>query len=336
MTSSISIRRRIVSVLLLPFLMVLAGCGKIHADFDIQDADTINVTFDFAMDEEFAAGLYSSAKELCSEMEGELSVVGELAPSVEPYEENGQLGCLVTGVMTSDNFGDGFSLTEADGEYHLVIDGSGSIGQDLGAPELAGIDLDFRMTFTFPGEIIESQGGTVDGSSVTFTDLNEVAAGVDIRADAGGFPWVIVIIVVLVLGFFLLLLLAAVAFFVIRARKNKGGGTGGSGMPGGYGAAVPGAASGAMPPAAPQGSQQWGQQWGQGSPPPSPQQPGGQQWGQMSPPPAPQGGQQGGPQWGQQGGPQNQGGQQWGQPDQGQPGPNQPGQGQQPPQNPGW
>ncbi|MGP9603601.1 MULTISPECIES: LppM family (lipo)protein [unclassified Brachybacterium] len=331
MSSSISIRRKIVAVLLLPFLMVLAGCGKFHADFDIQDVDTINVNYDFAMDEEFAEGLYSSADEFCTTFEDRYTVAGETAPSAEPYEENGQLGCRITGTMTSENFGGGFSLTEADGEYHLVIDGSESVGQDLNSPEMEGFEIDFRMTFTFPGKILESQGGQVDGNSVTFTDLNELAAGIDIRADASGFPWVIVVIVVLVLGFFLLLLLAAIAFFVIRARRNKGGGSGGSGMPVGYGAAPSGAAAGTMPPAAPQGGQQWGQQpggqqggqpdgqqWGQASPPPAPPQPGGQQggqqWGQASPPPAPrQGGQQGGQQWGQQ-----------------------PGKGQQPPQNPSW
>lgn len=329
MTSSISIRRRIVAVLLLPFLMVLAGCGKFHADFDIQDADTINVSYDFAMDEEFAEGLYSSAEEMCTAFEEEMTAVGEMAPSVEPYEENGQLGCLITGVMTSDNFEDGFSLTEADGEYHLVIDGSESVGQDLDSPEMEGLEIDFRMTFTFPGEVLASQGGQVDGNSVTFTDLNELAAGIDIRADAGGFPWVIVVIVALVLGFLLLLLLAAVIFFVLRARRNKGGGAGGSGMPAGYGAAAPGAAAGATPPVAPQSGQQGGQPWGQASP--APTQPGGPQgdqpWGQASPPPAPQ--QQ---QWSQSGQGQpgqnqpNQGGQPWDHPDQG----------QQPPQNPSW
>jgi hypothetical protein len=339
--NSISTRRRLVAVLLLPVLLVLAGCGKLHADFEIQDADTINVSYDLAIDEEFAAGVYDSAEEMCAEMEGEMSTVGEIAPSVAPYEENGQLGCLVTGVMTSDNYGAGFSLTEEGGEYHLVIDGDEGAVEDLDAPEMAQFDLDFRMTFTFPGEVLESRGGQVDGNSVTFTDLAEVAQGVDVRADAGGFPWVILVVVVLVLGLLLLLALAAVAFFVLRARnKRTGGGSGpagGSGVPAGYGAAG-GAAAAGMPPAAPQGvGGQQSPQWGQASPPPAAPQPGqqGRPWGQASPPPAaPQPGQQGQP-WSQapqgaqpwdrpggpqdQGGSQDQGGQPWDRPDQGRP-----------------
>ncbi|MGO1480291.1 MAG: LppM family (lipo)protein [Brachybacterium sp.] len=344
--TSISTRRRIVAVLLLPFLMILAGCGKLHAEFEIQDVDTINVSYDFALDEEVATTGFNTAEAMCADLVDEISIAGEMAPDIESYEENSQFGCLITGVMTSDNFDSDLSLTEEDGEYRLSITGLEGAADDISSPGMDMSEFDFQMTFTFPGEIIESVGGEVDGSSVTYTSLEEFTAGVDIRADAGGFPWVIVIVVVLVLGFLFLLLLAAVAFFVVRARKNKGGGSGpSSGMPGGYGAAAA-----AAPPAAPQ-SPQWngqgsaapqqpgGQQWGQASPPPpAPQD--GQQWGQASPPPpAPQGGQQ----WGQASPPPPapQEGQPWAQPGQGQP--NQggqpwdhPGQGQQPPQNPGW
>ena len=319
--NSISIRRRLAAVLLLPFLLVLAGCGKLHADFDIQDVDTINVSYDVAFDEQFMAGQYSSADSMCSDMQDEMGVMGEMAPDVDPYEKDGQLGCVVTGVMTSDNFGTGFDLTEEDGEYHLAIEGDEGMSADLGSPMG---DFDFRMTFTFPGAIIEASGGEVDGNSVTFTDVNEVTQGVDIRADASSFPWVIVVVAVLILGFLFLVVLAAVVFFVLRARRNKS-------TP----AAVPGAYSAASAQGAPQG--QPGQPGQQGQPGQA-----GQQWGgQASPPPAPQQGQQ----WGQpqQGAPQDPNAPQWNQPGQGgQPWdyPGQAGQngqgGQQPPQSPGW
>ena len=355
--NSISLRRRLLAALLLPFLMVLAGCGKLHADFDIQDADTINVSFDIAMDSQYAEGTWSSAEDFCSDVEGE-TMLDEDAPTVEPYEADGQLGCTITGVVTSDDFGSEFDLTEEDGEYHLKIAGDPTATELTSAEDLG---FDFRMTFTFPGEIIEASGGEIDGDSVTYTQVDDLASGIDIRAEAAGsFPWVIVIVVVLVLGFLFLRLLAAIAFFVIRSRRNKGGGSTPAAAPAGYGAAATaGAAAPAAqgqqwgqaspPPAAPQGQQ--GQQWGQASPPPAAPE-GGQQWGQASPPPAaPQGDQpwsnppQGEQPWSQP--PQDQqpwsqppqGGQPWSQPPQGgQDGQQwgQPGQGQQPPQNPGW
>ena len=305
--TTISWRRRLVALLLLPFMMLLAGCGKLHADFDIQDAETINLSFDFSIDEEYIGTTFTSADEMCSSFSSEMDLVGESAPTVEPYEEDGAYGCRVAGVLTSEDFDSDLNLVEEDGEYRLTISGDDASVDGVGSSEMAQLDIDFRMTFTFPGEIIESSGGQIDGNTVTFTDINEITSGIDIRAEANGFPWVIVIIAVLVVGFLLLLVVAAIIFFVVRSRKNKGGGTP---TPGGYGspAASPSPQWGqSSPPAAPQAPQQGGQQWGQASPPaaPQPPQPGSQQWdgqGQQQPPWAHPGDQPGGQQ--NPGGPQ--------------------------------
>ncbi|AXK46123.1 LppM family (lipo)protein [Brachybacterium saurashtrense] len=285
--TSISTRRRLLAALLLPFVMVLAGCGKLHADFDIQDVDRIDATFDVAIDEEFAAGSWSSADEFCQDAEGETLVDDADAPTVEPYEEDGRFGCVITGVITSDDYDSEFSLTEEDGEYHLVMSGDPSI--DTSEIEGYGLEIDFRMTFTFPGEILEAPGGQIDGSSVTYTEMDVLAQGIDIRAEAGGsFPWVIVLVVVLVLGFLLLLVLAAAIFLVVRSRRKKN--AAGTAAPAAYGAAaaMPGTAQPA--PGGSQGSPQ-GQPWGQASPPPAAPPQGEQPW---SRPP------QDGQQWGQQ------------------------------------
>lgn len=342
--NSISTRRRLVAVLLLPFVLMLAGCGKLHATFDVQDAETVNVSYDLAIDTEYAESTYSSAQEMCDDLLSDNTLSGDMAPSIEPYEEGGQYGCRVVGVMTGDNFDSTFNITEEDGELHVVIDG-GADAESFSDPEVQSLGIDFQMTFTFPGKVIESSGGEIDGNSVVFTDLNDVANGIDIRADAGGFPWIVVIVIVLVLGFLLLLVIAAIIFFVLRARKKKNAVSGGSaGMPSAYGAS----AGAAAVPAAPQpaGQQQSGQQqsglpeggqpWGsQASPPPA-----APQWGQASPPAAPQND----PQWGsqpQQGRQPQQGGQPWeqqpgGQQNSGRQPWDRPEDGQQPPQNPGW
>lgn len=332
--TTISTRRRLAAALLLPFVMVLAGCGKFHAEFDVQSADTMNVSYDFALDEDLARSGFDTAQAMCDSLVEEISVAGELAPDVEAYEEGGQFGCLMTGVMNGDNLPSDITLEEVDGEIHLSIAGLGSV-EDLSGPGVDISSFDFRTTFTFPGEVIESSGGQVEGSTVTYTDPQEFASGVDIRAEAGGFPWLIVVVVVVLLGGLLLLLLAVAAFFVIRARRNK---SGGAGPPAGYGAAAGAGAGAPVPPAPPQSPQApQSPQWG-GQPSPAPQQGGGQQWGQASPPPpAPHEGQQWGQQPGQGQQPQGQqppqgqqGGQPWNQP----PAPGQ--QPPQPPQNPGW
>src|SRR5699024_11440765 len=84
------------------------------------------------------------------------------------------------------------------------------------------LGFDFRMTFTFPGEIIEASGGEIDGDSVTYTQIDDLASGIDIRAEAAGsFPWVIVIVVVLVLGFLFPLLLRSIHISVICSHANR-------------------------------------------------------------------------------------------------------------------
>ena len=91
--TSISRRRRLLALLLVPFMMVLAGCGKFDATFDIKDAETIDVTMDIGLDTSLIGSEYSSAEEMCAEMEGEESgVAGEIAPTVEPYEADGMYG----------------------------------------------------------------------------------------------------------------------------------------------------------------------------------------------------------------------------------------------------
>lgn len=353
--------KRIAALVLLPFVLLLAGCGRLSADFEIKDVDTLEISMDLAIESSFLDEMgqsFDSPQAMCDDLTGGMDDEVLSAP-VEAYEDGSTWGCRISGVSDRADFGEGLDLTEQDGEYHLTMDlGSEGITQsDLDMMEsLYGIDMsdfDFQVSFTFPGKIISSQGGEIDGSTVTYTDLADFSNGVDITAEANGFPWLVVIIVVLVIGFFLLLAIAAVIFFLVRARrqKNNGSGPNGPGAPAAYGAAgaagagVAGAAASpfgtspsSAPPATPQGGPQWGPQgspaapqgdqqggafaapqWGpQGTPPAAPEAP---QWGQASPPPA---------------APQD--GQQWGQPSPQQPGGDQqnPQDGNQPPQNPGW
>lgn len=281
-------RKRIAALVLLPFVLLLAGCGRLSADFEIKDVDTLEISMDLAIESSFLDEMgqsFDSPQAMCDDLTGGMDDEVLSAP-VEAYEDGSTWGCRISGVSDRADFGEGLDLTEQDGEYHLTMDlGSEGITQsDLDMMEsLYGIDMsdfDFQVSFTFPGKIISSQGGEIDGSTVTYTDLADFSNGVDITAEANGFPWLVVIIVVLVIGFFLLLAIAAVIFFLVRARrqKNNGSGPNGPGAPAAYGAAgaagagVAGAAASpfgtspsSAPPATPQGGPQWGPQ---GSPRP--------------------------------------------------------------------
>lgn len=312
---TITWRRRLVAALVLPFVLLLAGCGRFIGEVEVKNVDELHMKFDIAIKQDQLGGMYSSAEEMCKAMDKDGEMVAK-GIKVESYEEDGMYGCRAEGPSGRSDFSDAFELTEEKGEYHLRMKSSGA---PVSQSDLATLDgVEFTLTFVFPGKVTESKAGTIDGNKVKYTSIEEFTKGVDITAKAGGFPtWAIILIVAVVLGFLLLLVVAAIAFFVIRGRKNKG----------------PKAPAGSPYASAPQMNSMNGAPAGPGSSsvPSAPGQP--SPYGQPSP--APQGGQQDTP-WGNppQGQPPQaqppQGGQQgapWGQPPQG---------GQQPPQNPGW
>src|SRR5699024_4888270 len=57
-------RRRLLAVLTLPLLVLLAGCGRFTADFEIQDVDTMQVELDIGIETTWIQGEFDSAEEL--------------------------------------------------------------------------------------------------------------------------------------------------------------------------------------------------------------------------------------------------------------------------------
>lgn len=308
-------RRRLLAALTLPLLVLLAGCGRFTADFEIQDVDTMQLSIDVGVETTWIEDEVDSAESMCADLDSEAGnggVFNEVA--LEPYEEDGMWGCRASGMVDRSEFGSDVDLTEQDGEFHLVIAGDDAAPFTQSDLDMVGAtDFEFRMSFSFPGSIIESSGGQVDGSTVTYTDIVEVSQGIDIRAEADGFPWLIVVVaVVLIGGFLLLVALAVVGFLIYRSRKSKSGGPGvGAATP----AAVAGSATGAGGAGPVEGSTPGpssGQPWGQASAPAAAPQD--DQWSQ--PAPSDQPGQEGHQGWPEQ--------------------PGQSGGNQQPPSSPGW
>lgn len=233
--------RRLRAVLLLPLLALLAACGSFHGTLEVRDVDTLDVDFELGIEKDIASmsGI-ASAQALCDEFSSEDS--GVTGPDkADPSETEDMYVCTVAGTIARENFDGDFQLTEDDGEYHLVVTpgDAGLTGADAFG------DIDFRLTVEFPGKVIESSGGTVDGKTVTYTDLNEFAStGIDIRAEAGGngLVWVIVGVVALLVA--LVVLAAVIVAIVLLLRRRRRTTT--PAVPGGY-AGTSGTAS--VPPA---------------------------------------------------------------------------------------
>ncbi|MFC0675691.1 EGFR-like transmembrane domain-containing protein, partial [Brachybacterium hainanense] len=246
-------RRRLAALLLIPFVIVLAGCGRLSATFTIEDVDTMDVSMDIALEKSVAQeflGL-ASPEELCEDMDSEAPG----APTTESYEEGELWGCRVSGSADPAEM-EGLSLTEESGTLHLAFDmsssGAGVTQDDVDMlTGMLGTDpFELEMIFEFPGDVLESNAGTVDGNRVTITTLDDLMSPIEITAEAGGgVPgWIIVVLIAIVLIVLFLIIVGVVVFLLIRRRRSPQPAVApmapaGAGLaPGGY----PGA-----PPAAP-------------------------------------------------------------------------------------
>jgi hypothetical protein len=349
---SLSLRRRLAALLLLPLLLLAAGCARVSADFDITSADSYDLDFDLAIEKSYVESEFSSADELCKSLEDEDS--GEFGQAKwKPYTEDDMWGCKISGTVEKKDFGSGFTIDESDGELHLKTSPDSSF--DPASSGFSASDLDLTVTFSFPGKVIDSNVGTVDGKTVTITDAGDLSQGVDITAKAGGIGagLIILIVAVIVVLLIAIVIIALIVFFVVRSRRKRNAqngadsGFGGSGYPGGSGdfggnggnggnSAHPGSSQ-SQGQAPGQGQDPYqggqGQPWDQGAP-------NEQQWNQ-APDQQGQQGSQGQQPWNQPGSPSPQDQQPWQQAPSGQQPWNQPPdqqspQGQQPPSQQPW
>ncbi|GAB2540818.1 LppM family (lipo)protein [Brachybacterium huguangmaarense] len=226
--------RRALAVLILPIALLLAACS-FDATYKVKDVDTIDLSMKVGVTSAEASQLgITSAQNLCDQLMSSSSDSGEDVDA-EPSDEGDGYSCTVSGTITRADFGSDITLTEDNGEYHLVMGGSDF--SDLGSSDAAGMSI--SMTFEFPGKVTESKAGQIDGNKVVYTSASELAQGVDIRAKtdgAGAIGWIIGILVILAL--LAVLVIGAIILFVVLRRRKRSG-AGGS-VPGGYGSSAPG------------------------------------------------------------------------------------------------
>lgn len=230
--------RRGITFLLLPVLVVLTGCVRYEATYDIKSLDEIQVTTDFGMKKAYA----DSEDKVCEDG-GSGTQSG--APTLknekrESYDDGTYIGCKTTGTITASELtssSGGVEVTLADGVYTFKVSGT----QAGSASSASSIDH-FKFSVTFPGKVLTHNGSsTVNGNTVTWTDPKDaftteglVATGEEggVLPSGGSLLWIIVGAVVA----------AAIALGVVlflRHRKKTAAQQQGYGHPGygqpGYG-----------------------------------------------------------------------------------------------------
>lgn len=220
--------------------LVLAGCGGVAAtkadvdlsiDKNLAISGTSRATIDLVRLEKeksiFAGVMSPSAIE--REVDSHINDLRQDAPegmTVEKIRTSSEIGFLVTldKVLADELDPEGRDIVlEKDGGAIVLTMASPAASYVLSEFALpsdpAETFIEAPLTLTFPGDIIEADGGRVNGNTVTY-DLRTYGQDVIVvKAEAPSFPWLFVFIII---GVLLLLVIGAVVIFLLLKKKNAG------------------------------------------------------------------------------------------------------------------
>lgn len=218
--------------------LVLAGCGGVAAtkadvdlsiDKNLAISGTSRATIDLVRLEKeksiFTSVMSPSAIE--REVDGHINDLRQDAPegmTVEKIRTSSEIGFLVTldKVLADELDPEGRDIVlEKDGGAIVLTMASPAASYVLSEFALpsdpAETFIEAPLTLTFPGDIIEADGGRVNGNTVTY-DLRTYGQDVIVvKAEAPSFPWLFVFIII---GVLLLLIIGAVVIFLLLKKKN--------------------------------------------------------------------------------------------------------------------
>lgn len=226
--------------------LVLAGCAGLNAV----------VKMDLTIDKDLrvSGGLVATVErqkvnEKVSELGGlaqESDIEKQLDQSVEDVKDTIPEGAQAEKISTDSELGyrvtfdkvaaEDFTSTTGSGPGRIVLKKDGdnivmelpNIAKDTDspafntggeAPSTSEIFKEAEVKLTFPGKVVEAEGGQISGKTVTYDLRSYDKDVISVTAKASGFPWLIVFIVI---GLFVFLaIVAAVVILVVVVAKKK-------------------------------------------------------------------------------------------------------------------
>lgn len=209
--------KKFAALIAIPFMLLLAGCGKLEATVNIETPEKVTIEGVATLKKSALDEAHISTDEFCGE-----EALEEFAKNTEPelkMEEKGdEVVCTFSAITErKEPMGDALKYDKESDTYTYHEDSKGSFGDQVAA---AGFKVD--VTFVFPGKVLESSLGKIDGNKVHVTDTKEYFSDITIKAEGSSFPWLTVIIVVVVV-LFLILAAAVIGAIVLTKRKKKSG-----------------------------------------------------------------------------------------------------------------
>lgn len=193
---------------------------KMEMGVDIRSDDDIRVTMMIGLERSAAATMGEGDEELTPEdLCGQAGDdTGVRDATVKDVSDDEYIACEMSGTTDLASMAD--SLQHADGKYTFSMtsgEGGGS-SAELGAEAFDS----FKIAVTFPGEVLEHNGSsTVDGTTVTWTDPNDMYGSEGLRAvgedTASSSSWLWIALA----GVGMLGVVAVVLLLVLRGRRGQ-------------------------------------------------------------------------------------------------------------------
>jgi len=198
------------AMLMLPLLLILAGCVKFDAAFKISADDRVDINLLLAVQQQYS----SLVREACTPS----STNNLPAGTITSYSQDGFVGCTLkaSGVPLNQAFKDNstYVITHENGQYTFWMKNTNtgtssdaSSGTDSTAMTSA-MFTTFKIAVTFPGEVTSHSGSsTVEGTTVTWTNPDDALTGDGLKATSKeanplllALPWVIGLVGLLLVG----------------------------------------------------------------------------------------------------------------------------------------
>ena len=208
--------RRPVVLLVVPLLLLLSGCIRMTADYEILGDDAVKATIDFGMRNDVVAEMGEEVPNFCEE-EGLMDADGLTAEEYVDEGDDGYTGCRLTGTTTIAQLNEsGTSLQLEDGTWTFLMEGDDA---EDASGMTADMFSDFAIRVTFPSKVLTHNGAsTVESTTVIWADASDLLTEEGLKATAengGGLPWLWIALGALVV-------IGAAAAVMLLQRRGKG------------------------------------------------------------------------------------------------------------------
>ena len=178
---------RLIALLSIPVLILMSGCVRMKADYEILSESKVQVSMDIGMRNDAVAEFGQEVPDFCEDTSS-LDVLGVPAEEYTDEGAGGYSGCRLAGTAPISELNDGnITLTLDDDIWTFGMEGSSGDTEGMTADMLS----DFQIRVTFPGEVLTHSGGsTLEGTTVTWVDPGDLFTTEGLKATAensGGF-----------------------------------------------------------------------------------------------------------------------------------------------------